>query len=89
MQLGIVGLGRMGGNIARRLTEKGHDCVVFDRDTAAIDKLVTDHMTGASDLPDFVSKLTQPRAIWLMLPAGKITEDTIATLRPMLQPTTS
>jgi 6-phosphogluconate dehydrogenase len=74
----------MGGNIARRLTEKGHDCVVFDRDTAAVDKLAADHMTGAKDLQDFVAKLATPRAIWLMLPAGKITEDTIATLRPML-----
>ena len=84
MQLGVVGLGRMGGNIARRLNEKGHDCVVFDRDAAAVDKLAAEHMTGATDLADFVAKLTQPRAIWLMLPAGKITEDTIATLKPML-----
>ena len=84
MQLGIVGLGRMGGNIARRLTEKGHRCVVFDRDVAAVDKLAAEHMTGARDLQDFVAKLDQPRAIWLMLPAGKITEDTIAALKPML-----
>ena len=84
MQLGVVGLGRMGGNIARRLTEKGHDCVVFDRDAAAVDKLAAEHMTGATDLADFVARLAQPRAIWLMLPAGKITEDTIATLKPML-----
>ena len=84
MQLGVVGLGRMGGNIARRLTEKGHDCVVFDRDAAAVEKLAADHMTGAKDLADFVGKLAQPRAIWLMLPAGKITEDTIAALKPML-----
>ncbi len=85
MQLGVVGLGRMGGNIARRLTEKGHECVVFDRDTAAVDKLAADHMTGAKDLADFVAKLARPRAIWLMLPAGKITEDTIAALKPMLE----
>ncbi len=84
MQLGIVGLGRMGGNIARRLTEKGHQCVVFDRDAAAVDKLAADHMTGASDLQDLVTKLDRPRAIWLMLPAGRITEDTVATLKPML-----
>jgi 6-phosphogluconate dehydrogenase len=75
----------MGGNIARRLTEKGHECVVFDRDTAAVDKLAADHMTGAKDLADFVAKLARPRAIWLMLPAGKITEDTIAALKPMLE----
>jgi len=74
----------MGGNIARRLTEKGHDCVVYDRDTAAVDKLAAAHMAGAKDLADFVAKLAKPRAIWLMLPAGKITEDTIAALKPML-----
>ena len=84
MQIGVVGLGRMGGNIARRLTEKGHQCVVWDRDQAATDKLAGEGMTGAADLKDLVSKLTAPRAIWLMLPAGKITEDTIATIRPML-----
>ena len=84
MQLGVVGLGRMGGNIARRLTEKGHTCVVYDRDAAAVDRLAADHMTGAADLKDFVAKLVAPRAIWLMLPAGKITEDTIAALKPML-----
>jgi len=74
----------MGGNIARRLTEKGHACVVYDRDTAAVDKLAADGMTGGHDLADLVSKLEQPRAIWLMLPAGEITESTIETLRPML-----
>jgi len=74
----------MGGNIARRLTEKGHDCVVYDRDAAAVDKLAASHMQGAEDLQDFVAKLAAPRAIWLMLPAGKITEDTIAALKPML-----
>ncbi len=84
MQLGVVGLGRMGGNIARRLAEKGHSCVVFDRDPAAIDRLVADHMTGAKDLADFVAKLDVPRAIWIMLPAGRITEDTITALKPML-----
>ena len=84
MQLGIVGLGRMGGNIARRLTEKGHDCVVFDVNAAAVTALAAEQMTGAKDLADFVAKLAAPRAIWIMLPAGRITEDTIATLKPML-----
>ena len=84
MQLGVVGLGRMGGNIARRLTEKGHRCVVYDRDASAIDKLAADGMTGAKNLEDLVSKLDRPRAIWLMLPAGKITEDSVAALRPLL-----
>jgi 6-phosphogluconate dehydrogenase len=84
MQLGMVGLGRMGGNIARRLTAKGHHCVVYDRDQAAVAKLASGGMTGSADLKDFVAKLDKPRVIWLMLPAGKITEDTIVALRPML-----
>ena len=84
MQLGMVGLGRMGGNIARRLTEKGHRCVVYDQNADAVSKLAAEQMTGAQDLADLVAKLEQPRAIWLMLPAGKITEDTVATLGPML-----
>ena len=84
MQLGIVGLGRMGGNIARRLTEKGHHCVVYDVNPEAVKSLAADDMTGATDLADFVAKLELPRVIWIMLPAGKITEDTIAALRPML-----
>ena len=89
MQLGIVGLGRMGGNIARPLTENGHDCVVYDVNAEAVAALAADGMTGASDLADFVGKLQAPRAIWIMLPAGKITEATIATLRPTLSATTS
>jgi 6-phosphogluconate dehydrogenase len=84
MQLGMVGLGRMGGNIVRRLTQKGHACVVYDRDANAVSKLAGEGMTGSKDLADFVAKLDQPRTIWLMLPAGKITEDTVATLKPML-----
>ena len=84
MQLGIVGLGRMGGNIARRLTEHGHRCVVYDVNPEAVSALAADQMTGASDLADFVAKLETPRVAWIMLPAGKITEDTIAALRPML-----
>ena len=77
MQLGIIGLGRMGGNIARRLTKAGHEMVVYDLDTRAVDKLSGEGMTGATSLDDLVSKLKTPRAIWVMLPAGKITEDTI------------
>ena len=84
MQLGVVGLGRMGGNIARRLTGKGHPCVVYDRDAGAVEKLVADGMTGAANLEELVAKLDKPRAIWLMLPAGKVTEDTIVALRPLL-----
>ena len=84
MQLGVVGLGRMGGNIARRLTEKGHGCVVYTRDAATVDKFAAEGMTGASNLADLVAKLEKPRAVWLMLPAGKVTEDSVAALRPLL-----
>jgi 6-phosphogluconate dehydrogenase len=74
----------MGGNIARRLTEHGHRCVVYDRDQDAVGKLAADGMTGSGDLKDFVAKLETPRVVWLMLPAGKITEDTLVALKPML-----
>ncbi len=84
MQLGVVGLGRMGGNIARRLTEKGHRCVVYDRDAGAVEKLAALGMSGAANLEELVARLERPRAIWLMLPAGKITEDSVAALRPLL-----
>ena len=85
MQLGIVGLGRMGGNIARRLKKAGHDIVVFDVNAKAVETLVGEGMTGAAGLADFAAKLTAPRAIWVMLPAGTITEETIATLAASLQ----
>ncbi len=84
MQLGVVGLGRMGGNIARRLTEKGHRCVVYTRDAETVHKFAAEGMTGAANLEDLVARLEKPRVIWLMLPAGKVTEDSIAALRPLL-----
>jgi 6-phosphogluconate dehydrogenase len=84
MQMGMVGLGRMGGNIARRLTANGHRCVVYDRDSHVVAALADEGMTGAIDHADFVAKLEAPRVIWLMLPAGQITEDTIAALKPLL-----
>ena len=84
MQLGVVGLGRMGGNIVRRLIGKGHDCVGYTRDAATVDKLAAEGMTRAKNLEDLVVKLEKPRTIWLMLPAGKVTEDTIVALRPLL-----
>ena len=84
MQLGVIGLGRMGGNIARRLTRAGHDIVVFDVDAKAVDKLAGEGMIGARGLEDIVKKLEAPRAVWVMLPSGKITEDTIATLSGLL-----
>ena len=86
MQLGIVGLGRMGGNIARRLKRAGHDIVVFDVDAKAVDKLAGEGLTGATGLEDIVTKLQAPRALWIMLPAGKITEQTIATMAKTLSP---
>src|SRR5438105_12594514 len=84
MQLGIIGLGRMGGNVVRRLMQKGHDCVVFDRNAAAIDDLAKDGATGGKDLADLVCKLNKARAVWVMLPAGKITEDTLEQLSKLL-----
>ena len=80
MQLGIIGLGRMGGNIARRLKNAGHEMVVYDLDKKMVETLSGEGMTAATSLDDMVSKLQAPRAIWVMLPAGKITEDTILDL---------
>ena len=85
MQLGMVGLGRMGGNIVRRLTRKGHQCVVFDRNPAAIKTLLGKGVTGGDDLDALVAKLGKPRAVWVMLPAGEITEQTVAQLGALLE----
>jgi 6-phosphogluconate dehydrogenase len=85
MQIGIVGLGRMGANIGRRLMRGGQTCVVYDHSPDATQAVVADGATGASDLKDLVSKLTAPRTVWLMLPAGKITEDTLNDLEGMLE----
>jgi 6-phosphogluconate dehydrogenase len=84
MQLGIVGLGRMGGNIARRLIRNGHEVVVFDRATASIDVLVKDKAVGSKDLKDLARLLKAPRTVWVMLPAGDPTEQTIAELATVL-----
>ena len=84
MQLGIVGLGRMGGNIARRLMRSGHDCVVYDRDAKAVADVVKDGATAATDLDDMVRRLKAPRAAWVMLPAGEPTEQTIVALGRVL-----
>ncbi|MPY74900.1 MAG: decarboxylating 6-phosphogluconate dehydrogenase [Alphaproteobacteria bacterium] len=84
MQLGVIGLGRMGGNIVRRLTQKGHQCVVFDQNPAAIEALVGQETTGANDLEQLVTRLQKPRAVWVMLPAGEITERTVTRLGALL-----
>ena len=85
MQLGIIGLGRMGGNIARRLARGGHQCIVFDRDPAAARGLTDKGISGAEALPAIVRQLSKPRAIWLMLPAGEVTEKTIDELAGLLE----
>jgi 6-phosphogluconate dehydrogenase len=86
MQLGVVGLGRMGGNIAQRLMQHGHSCVVYDKSTDAVASVAGKGATGSRSLADLVAKLTAPRAIWLMLPAGKITEDAVTELGGGLKP---
>ena len=85
MQLAMVGLGRMGANMARRLSTKGHECVVYDRSAKAVEDLaVHDGITPSSSMEEMVGKLAKPRAIWLMIPAG-VVEETIAQLVPHLE----
>src|SRR6185312_5214582 len=86
MQLGVIGMGRMGANIARRLMRGGHQCVVWDRDAKAVAEVAKEGATGASDAADLVAKLAAPRAVWVMLPAGGPTEATVAELGGLLQP---
>ena len=86
MQLGMIGLGRMGGNIVRRLMNNGHTTVVYDKDPKAVAALVADGAVGAGSLDDFVLKLDKSRTAWVMLPAGKITEVTIDTLSKLMRP---
>ncbi len=85
MQLGMVGLGRMGANLVRRLMRDGHSCVVYDVSKAAIDDLVAEGAVGANDLDDFVARLEPPRTAWLMLPAA-ITGHTLDHVCSMLEP---
>jgi len=85
MQIGVIGLGRMGGNITRRLMEHGHEAVVYDHDAKAVAALSRDGAVGASGLDRLVQQLRPPRAVWVMLPAGKITDDVIAELAKLLQ----
>jgi 6-phosphogluconate dehydrogenase len=85
MQLGMIGLGRMGGNIVRRLMKHGHTAVVYDKDEKAVAALAADGAAGSKALEDFVAKLEKPRTAWVMLPAGKITEATIEALAKLMQ----
>src|SRR6266545_2366136 len=85
MQLGMVGLGRMGANLVRRLMRDGHDCVVFDLNPGAVATLAGEGATGAESLDDFVAKLSKPRAAWVMVPAGEITESTVTELAAQLE----
>ena len=84
MQLGMVGLGRMGANMARRLLKKGHECVVFDVSPKAVGELAHEGASGATSLSDLVNKLAKPRAVWLMVPAA-VVDQTIAELLPHLE----
>jgi 6-phosphogluconate dehydrogenase len=86
MQLGMVGLGRMGANIVRRLQRDGHDCVVYDIDPGAVTALEAEGAAGAGSLEELVAKLTAPRHVWVMLPAGEITETTVTGLAQLLAP---
>jgi 6-phosphogluconate dehydrogenase len=84
MQLGMIGLGRMGANMVRRLIKHGHSCVVFDRSQQAINELVKEKANGAGSLGDLVKQLSKPRAVWLMVPAA-VVDETIAELLPNLE----
>jgi 6-phosphogluconate dehydrogenase len=84
MQIGMIGLGRMGANMIRRLIKGGQQCVVFDRSPENVNELVKEKATGATSLADFVRKLDKPRAVWLMIPAGAV-DPAIAELVPLLE----
>ena len=84
MQLGMIGLGRMGANMVRRLLEGGHNCVVFDRSQEAVNELAQENADGCSSLRDFAAKLDKPRSVWLMVPAAAV-DDTITGLLPHLE----
>ena len=83
MQIGMIGLGRMGSNMVRRLIKAGHECVVFDSSPKVVSQLVADKATGSSSLEEFVKKLSLPRKVWLMVPAGAV-DDMVAKLVPLL-----
>jgi 6-phosphogluconate dehydrogenase len=85
MQLGMIGLGRMGGNIVRRLMKGGHSCVVYDQSREAVEGLAGEGARPSRDLADFVRQLEKPRAVWVMLPAGAVTHETIVALSGLLE----
>jgi 6-phosphogluconate dehydrogenase len=85
-QLGMVGLGRMGANLVRRLMRDGHQCVVYDRSPGPVQQLAGEGATGSSTLDEFVAKLNKPRAAWVMVPAGEITGNTIEELAKRMEP---
>src|SRR5260370_20611308 len=85
MQVGMIGLGRMGANMVRRLLKAGHDGVVFDMSSKAVAELVAEKAIGSSSLADFIKKLTKPRAVCLMVPAA-VVDKTIAELPPLMEP---
>ena len=85
MQLGMVGLGRMGANMVRRLMKAGHECVVYDVFPKSVEELVKEKAVGSSSLQDFAKKLTKPRAVWLMVPAA-VVEDAEPSLPLIARP---
>ena len=85
MQLGMIGLGRMGGNMVRRLLKGGHDCVVFDMNPDTVKQFVSEGADGAASIADFVSRLRTPRAVWVMVPEGKPTEQCVMSLSEQME----
>src|SRR3990172_4409906 len=86
MQLGMVGLGRMGANLVRRLMQGGHECVVYDQNSDSVKKLADEGALGTTTLDDFVKRLSKPRAAWIMVPAGGPTEQTVMALSQRMAP---
>ena len=85
MQIGMIGLGRMGANMVRRLMRGGHECVVFDLSADNVKLLADEGAIGSNSIDDFIAKLNQPRAVWIMVPAGDATESTVNQLADRLE----